>query len=194
MPRRPDANVKNDAIIDDEEERNREAGLLDDDALPEKETRAEKKRKALQLERLGELLVKLPAGKLARVPMPDDLAAAVVECRRILEKGARGGYRRQVQFIGKIMRFVDAQPIADALESMKQEDAPSAAAFRAAEVWRDRLMSEGDVALEALVKEKPAADRTLLRQLIRAKSGKVLFREIKALFDPPAPSTSADDE
>src|SRR4051794_1117713 len=135
------------------------AAWLDEE--PAKETRGEKKRKALQLERLGESLVKLPPAKFARVPMPDDLRAAVTEARRITH--TRGGYRRQVQFIGRIMRTLDAQPIADALESMKNEDAPSAAAFKKAERWRDRLMEEGDPALEALVVEAPAADRTKLR-------------------------------
>jgi len=151
-----------------------------------RETRGEKKRRATQLERLGESLVELTPAKLARVPMPDDLAAAVKEAQRI---SARGGYRRQVQLIGKIMRTVDAQPIADALERMNDEDAPSARSFKEAELWRARLIAEGDKALEDLVKERPQADRTLLRQLLRKKpphGAKELFRELKRLFDPPA--------
>src|SRR4051812_46681221 len=108
------------SLVVDESNKNRE--YLEQE--PDRETRGEKKRKALQLERLGEVLVKLPEGKLARVPMPDDLKGAVVEARRILAKSARGGYRRQINFIGKIMRTLDAQPIADALEQMKNEDAP----------------------------------------------------------------------
>lgn len=190
-----------DRIVDDEEAKNR--AFLDDE-LPPKETRGEKKRKATQLERLGESLVSLPPAKLARVPLPDDLRAAVVEAARI--KSSRGGYRRQVQFIGRIMRTVDAQPIADALESLKQEDAPSARSFRAAELWRERLIADGDKALEQLVKERGGADRTKLRQLLRqaqkeqketkekkdkgAPAGsksphatRALFRELKALFD-----------
>ncbi len=184
MTKRVKKRRADDALVPDEAQLNRE---LVDDEPPPRESRGDKKRRAEQLERLGESLVKLPPGKLARVPMPDDLDAAVHEARRILDKGAHGGYRRQVQFIGRIMRTLDAQPIADALERMKSEDAPSSAAFRAAERWRDRLMAEGDAALEALVQEKPDADRTRLRQLVRARSTRVLFREVKALFDPPAP-------
>jgi ribosome-associated protein len=164
--------------------------------LPEKETRGAKKRKATQLERLGESLVKLAGPKLERVPMPDDLRGAILEARRLLEKtSARGGYRRQVQLIGKIMRTLDAQPIADVLETLKSEDAPSSAAFRKAEVWRDRLLDGTDDDLDALFGAAPAllAERTHLRQLIRqakkertAKAPphaqRALFRELRVAF------------
>lgn len=160
-----------------------------------RETRAEKKKRAWQLENLGEALVKLPAGKLARVTLPEDLREAVMEARRIT---AHGGYRRQVQFIGRIMRTVDARPIAAQLDALEQEDAPSSAAFRAAERWRDRLIDEGDLALAALVVERPDVDRTALRQLARQavlekKRGKpphasrALFRALHALLREPAP-------
>ncbi|OGQ12042.1 MAG: hypothetical protein A2138_01065 [Deltaproteobacteria bacterium RBG_16_71_12] len=129
-----------------------------------RESRGAKKQRAQRLEKLGETLVALPAGKLARLELPDDLKAAVLEARRI---SAHGGFRRQIQFIGRIMRTVDARPIAAQLEALLQEDAPSSAAFRAAERWRDRLIAEGDVALAALVVERPEADRTALRQLMR---------------------------
>jgi ribosome-associated protein len=189
--RPPPASAPEPKLVADEQQMN--AAWLEEPQAPE--TRGEKKRKALQLERLGESLVTLPPAKLARVPMPDDLAAAVNEARRIKALGAHGGYRRQVQFIGRIMRTLDAQPIADALEAMRGEDAPSAAAFRAAERWRDRLIAEGDAALEELLRAKPGADPTRLRQLARqaqreraAKkpphAGRALFRELRALFGP----------
>ncbi len=160
------------------------------DAEEARETRAAKKERAWRLEKLGEALVKLPAGKLARLALPDDLKAAVDEARRIT---AHGGYRRQIQFIGRIMRTIDARPIAAQLEALLQEDAPSSAAFRAAERWRDRLIAEGDAALAALVAEQPNADRTALRQLARqavqerAKgkpphASRALFRALHALL------------
>lgn len=192
-PTRPSAEP---VLVADEREQN--AQWLEEQE--QRETRGEKKRKALQLERLGESLVKLPPAKLARVPMPDDLRAAVVEAQRIHALGAHGGYRRQIQFIGKVMRTVDAVPIAEALEAMKGEDAPSSAAFRAAERWRDRLIAEGDKALEELVKERPEVDRTSLRQLIRqaqkeqaaAKpphASRAVFRVLRELFLPAAAGT-----
>jgi ribosome-associated protein len=139
--------------------------LVEEDDRP---TRTAAKNAASQLERLGEQLVKLLPSQLARVELPDDLREAVVEAQRILVKNARGGYRRQVQFIGKIMRHVDAKPILAALEGLKDEGTRSDALVRQAELWRARLLDEGDVALEALVKERPTLDRTALRQLMRS--------------------------
>jgi ribosome-associated protein len=164
-----------------------------DDGEEAKETRGEKKRKALQLERLGESLVELPTPKLGRVPMPDDLAAAVREARRLKEIRALGGYRRQVQFIGKIMRNLDALPIAEALETMKGEDAPGSAAFQQAEQWRDRLVAGDDADLDALLLVLPSLDRTHLRQLVRqaqkeardnkpAHAARSIFRTLRPLF------------
>lgn len=171
----------------------------------ERETRGARKNRALQLERLGESLVKLAPAKLARVPLPDDLAAAVHEARRIEAMGARGGYRRQVQFIGRIMRTVDARPIAAALEALKGEDAPSSAAFRTAEFWRDRLVAEGDRALGELVRVVPGLDRTALRQLTRqaqkeTAQGKApharraLFRALRPLFLTGMQSDGTQDD
>jgi ribosome-associated protein len=165
-----------------------------DDELPARETRGDKKRRAEQLERLGESLIDLPEVKLARVPMPNDLAAAVREARRIRNNtSARGGYRRQIQFIGRIMRSLDAVPIAEALETMKREDAPSSAAFSRAERWRDRLVTGDDSDLDVLLTELPALDRTEARQLMRqaqkeAREGKpphaarALFRLLRPLL------------
>ena len=193
------------AIPVDEDRENRE--ITGADQGPVRVTRGEKKRRAEQLERLGESLVKLPPGKLVRVPMPDDLRAAVVEAQRIK---AHGGYRRQIQFIGKIMRTVDARPIAAALEAQKGEDAPSALQFVQAERWRDRLIAEGDAALFELVQQHPHADRTLLRQLARRAleeqearahgkdvprhASRGLFRTLRALFGGGVDTEPTDAE
>ena len=75
--------------------------------------------------------------------------------------GAGSGRSRQT---GRVTPPTDP---AAALEALKQEDAPSAASFKAAEHWRDRLIAEGDAALAELVQQKPDADRTTLRQLAR---------------------------
>ncbi|MCC7073801.1 MAG: DUF615 domain-containing protein [Deltaproteobacteria bacterium] len=168
----------------------------------ERETRAAKKERAWRLEKLGEALVKLPGGKLARLELPDDLKAAVMEARRIT---AHGGYRRQIQFIGRIMRTIDARPIDAQLQALLQEDAPSSAAFKAAERWRDRLVTEGDAALAALVVEQPTADRTALRQLARQAAlehskgkaphaSRALFRAVHALLRASTASGAAVDQ
>ena len=167
------------------ERHNRAQGLVDDGLVP-REPRREKKHRAWQLENLGEALIKLSPGKLSRVPLPDDLRAAVVEAQRIT---ARGGYRRQVQLVGKIMRTVDAVPIAEAVEALKHEGTLSSPAFRAAEKWRARLLMEGDAALTALLQERPDADATRLRQLLR-QAKKKTSTPVSAATPQTSPQTT----
>jgi ribosome-associated protein len=174
-------------------EKNREY-LDDSDDRP---TRTAAKNAAWQLERLGEDLIKLLPGQLARVEMPDDLRRAVMEAQRIMLKGARSGYRRQIQFIGKLMRQVDAKPILAAMEALQDEGTRSDALVRQAEMWRSRLLDEGDAALEELVKERPTLDRTALRQMLRSaqaeraagkpgRQQRELFRMLSGPFEGPA--------
>lgn len=176
---------------------------------PEREPRGEKKRKATQLEKLGEALVHLKPGQLARVPMPDDLRAAVVEAQRINEKRAFGGYRRQIQLIGKIMRTIDAVPVAAAYDALQQEGTMASLAFQKAEHWRSKLIADGDDAIALLAAEHPTLDRTTLRQCVRAAvaeqakqakspqtpstNQKKLFRILRELFEPAGALDSAGE-
>lgn len=190
------------------------------DEGPEREAKGEKKRRALQLERLGESLIRLKPGQLVRVPLPDDLDAAVKEAQRILAKKAFGGYRRQVQLIGKIMRTVDAEPIAKALDALKLEGTLASEAFQRAERWRTRLLDESgkavDDAIAELAVDVAAADgaarldRTALRQIVRAAqkeraaqqtnaqkpstAQKKLFRLLRELFEPGDGNADANDD
>ena len=136
--------------------------------------------------------------------MPDDLRAAVMEAQRIEAKGAFGGYRRQIQLIGKIMRTIDAVPVAAALDDLLTEGTLASAPFQQAEQWRTRLLDEGDAAIAALIDVAPGVDRTALRQLLRAATAekklqatkpettptnqKKLFRLLKDLFGPGGPA------
>ncbi len=79
----------------------------------EYKSRTQKKKEAQALQRLGERLVALPSGKLAAMELPDELLTAIKFARKIKSRGAR---RRQIQYIGVIMRNIDAQPIQTALE------------------------------------------------------------------------------
>lgn len=180
--------------------------------VSEREGRGEKKKRAWQLENLGEELINLKAGQLVRVPMPDDLAAAVHECRRILEKGGvRGGYRRQVQLVGKIMRTLDAEPIAKAIEALRLEGTKASEAFQLAERWRTRLLDGTDADIDVVCNEQPKLDRTQLRQTVRAAqkeraerllnrdkpstNQKKVFRLLREVFDPlSATNSSVDDD
>jgi len=179
------------------------------DEPAEREGRGAKKARALQLENLGEALVALKPGQLARVAMPNDLLVAVKEAQRIRDKKAFGGHRRQIQLIGKIMRTLDAEPIAKALDALAVEGTIASEAFQLAERWRTRLLDGGDDDIDALCAEQPKMDRTLLRQTVRAAqkerkeqalnyqkpstNQKKVFRLLRLVFDPRL-ATDVDDD
>ena len=79
-------------------------------------SRTRKKNEARALQRLGEQLVALPLGQLETMELPDELLAAIELARKIRSHGAR---RRQIQYIGALMRHIDPQPIETALERIR---------------------------------------------------------------------------
>ena len=79
-------------------------------------SRTRKKNEARALQRLGEQLVALPLGQLETMDLPDELLTAIEFARKIRSRGAR---RRQIQYIGALMRQIDPQPIATALERIR---------------------------------------------------------------------------
>ncbi len=123
------------------------------------------KRQMTALQKLGQTLVELSDKELARMPIEDDRVREVIlEARGIRSNSAR---RRHLQYLGKLMRSVDPAPIQQALDALHQQRRGNAAAFHVLEQWRERLLREGDPAIQALLEEHPGADRQLLRQLIR---------------------------
>ncbi len=164
---------------------------IDDDDESLYPSKSQLKRESHALQALGEELVELPQAKLAKIPMPEELAEAVALARKIK---ARGGLKRQLQYIGKIMRSIDAEPIAQALNELKSAAGKDAARFHRLEQWRDRLVTGGDAALEQLLEEYPHTDRQHLRQLIRnaqqeaaknkpPKSAREIFRYLRDLTE-----------
>lgn len=154
-------------------------------------SKSQLKRESHALQAMGEELVALPAAKLAKIPMPDELAEAVAMARKIK---ARSGLKRQLQYIGKIMRSIDAEPIAQALDDLKNAAGKETAKFHRLERWRDRLVAEGDSAFGELLEEFPSADRQHLRQLVRnaqreaaknkpPKSAREIFRYLRELSE-----------
>ncbi len=100
-------------------------------------SRSQRKRDMLELQELGERLVDLPKEVVDGFPLPDALRDAVVAARSIT---ARGGRKRQMQFIGRLMREVDAGPIRSALAELDGRGTVDKAAFRDAERWGARLV------------------------------------------------------
>ena len=155
-------------------------------------SRSQQRRDALEVLDLAHLLMDLPQGKLAAVPMPDDLRDLVHDCRRITANIAR---KRQTQFLAKAMRKED-EDVLDAIrrtfEHNREEARRSTAQLHLLEQWRERLLDEGDEALAELLEGHPDADRQKLRQLIRnakaereknkpPKAYRELFKVLKAL-------------
>ena len=159
-------------------------------------SRSQLKREAEALQDLGRELVRLTDAKLKSIPLPERLREAVMEARRIKSHGA---LRRQMQYVGRVMREVDAEPILAALERAKSVDHAAAARFHALEQWRDRLIDEGDKALGGWLDEWPGSDRQHLRQLIRnavsergtgkpAGAARALFRYLREVAEGEASS------
>jgi ribosome-associated protein len=161
---------------------------LRDDAFPQSRTRKKQADRALQ--RLGEDLLALSAEQLAAIEMPDDLIEAVRAGRRMTRHGAR---RRQLQYIGVLMRGIDAAPIREALEGIQRGDVRRAQAFKQLEAWRDALQEGQMAVVEEIIAQCPDADRQRLLQLVRnvrktvgtdqaAKTSRMLFRYLREVY------------
>ena len=122
------------------------------------------KREMTSLQKIGEKLINLSPGKLAKIPMSEELFEAVMLARRLKN---REGRRRQMQYIGKCMRSADSQKITMALESFDHQSEGFRQEQQKLEQWRDRLIAEGDRAISELMLVSPDIDRQHLRQLIR---------------------------
>lgn len=121
--------------------------MTDQEEPPSKSAR---KRESDDLQSLGEALIELPQSELDALPLPDVLRDAVMLARRIT---AHGGLYRQRQYIGKLMRKIDAQPIREALQARRDRERIATLRFRRLEQWRDRIVREGRPAVSQLAQE-----------------------------------------
>lgn len=116
-----------------------------------------------ELQALGVALVGLPETQLKSMALADDLLEAVREAKRIKSHEAK---RRQMQYIGRLMRDIDPAAIRSRLGEIEGNSAQASAAHRRLETWRERLVND-DAALTAFATEHPGADLQTLRTLIR---------------------------
>ena len=123
------------------------------------------KRKAAmdELQDIGVTLVGLPKEKLNKLDLPESLLDAVLEAKRITANGAT---RRQMQYIGRLMREVDTAPIIDQLQRWEGKNNAENAYFHQLERWRTRLIEE-EAALAEFIGLYPKADIQQMRTLIR---------------------------
>jgi ribosome-associated protein len=154
-------------------------------------SRTQKKKEDRALQKLGEALVALPPDQLERIDMPDELMDAVRFAAGTTRHGAR---RRQLQYIGALMRKVDPEPIRRALDGLSRGDVAKTLSFKRVEQWRQRLVAgDGDL-MEEILGRCPGAERQRLAQLVRnarkeagagpgVKSSRQLFRYLRQVSE-----------
>ncbi len=159
-------------------------------------SKSERKRQMRALQELGEKLVQLDAGALASVTIEDeDLNEAIAVARRIK---SREGLRRQMQYIGKLMRKIDTDAIHTRLDELAGGRRETARRFHALESLRDEALQDPHNGIEAILVEYPQADRQHLRQLVRRASqeasthkppaaARKLFRYLRELAEATLP-------
>ncbi len=148
----------------------------------------------------GEELLTLRADLMARLDLPEKLLDAIAQARKITNFE---GKRRQMQFIGKLMRPLDPEPIRAAIDEQKNGSAQLTLALHLAEQWRDKLIASDD-ALGDWLSEHPETDAQQLRALVRqarkdakpekpgeaprhGKSYREIFQLVRQTLAPEAP-------
>ena len=134
---------------------------LDTDSGPSK---TKLKKEAHDLQELGEALAELSSDRLDGLKIAERLRDAIAELRRTR---SFEGKRRQLQYIGKLMKFEDVEPLREAVAAFKLGSAKDTLALHQAEYWRDQLLAEED-AFERWIKEYPQTDGQQMRSLVRA--------------------------
>ena len=166
--------------------------------LPPSKTKV--KQQMHDLQDIGEQLVQLSNDQLKQLDLPERLSDAVREMKRISKFGAQ---RRQMQFIGRLMREINTAPIVAKLEVWGGKSRQHIAWLHQVERWRERLL-EDETALTQLLAEHPGADAQRLRTLVRnalkekellkpPKSYREIFQALREILPEPAPAPTAEN-
>lgn len=176
---------------------------MQDDTYPEDQVRPSKTKQKEAMHALRDLggeLVELSPSQLKRIELPEELLSAVRECQKITAHGAR---RRQMQYIGKLMRGVDEAPIRAGLALLRGESAAETARLHRLERLRERLLAD-EATLGDFAGRWPAEDLQRLRQLRRnalkeqeagkpPKSLRAIFQLLKTHEGQPAVQENGHD-
>ncbi len=152
-------------------------------------SKSQRKRDMDALKRLGEELLDFDSAALGRLDLPENLLEAIETAKKI---HAHGGRKRQLQYIGKLMRSVDPEPVRAAVEARRHNQATNTREFHLLEELREALITEGDSALATLLEHFPTADRQHIRKLARQarkeremnqppRAARRLFRDLREL-------------
>lgn len=156
----------------------------------ERPSKTQRKKQMHELQVLGERLLGLNAGQLDSIGLPDELRAAVAEAQGMPPRESR---RRQLQYIGRLMRNLDPEPIREKIAAWDGQSREHAARLHGIERWRERLLDD-EAALGEFLHERPGADSQRLRTLIRnaraerdaaraPKSRRELFRLLREILE-----------
>ena len=126
-------------------------------------SKSARKREAASLQELGVQLSALPDQEIKALGLPDTLFVALRDLRRLPSHGAQV---RQRQYIGKLMRSIDPEPVLAKLAERKRRHDMEIRHFQQIERWRDRLLSEPQSGVEELAVEYPHIDRDALAKLL----------------------------
>lgn len=125
-----------------------------------------------ELQNIGKALVELPKDLLKKLDLPESLRDQVLEARKISQNGAK---RRQLQFIGKIMRNIEVEPIQIQLDQLKQPSAQKVKLLHAAESWRNKMINNEN-GFEEFIALYPNVDSKKLEEMISSCRGVVNSR------------------
>jgi ribosome-associated protein len=168
----------------------------EDDLLDEETYRGPSKsslkRNSHAMQDLGQELMGLSGEKLKQLDLAPELLEAVLVGRSIT---AHGGLKRQRKFIGKLLRHTEIEPIQVKLLELKGQGVTLVRFQHQCERWRDRLLSEGDAAVNVFIGEHPEAERQKLRQLVREalaerdaakppRAARLMFKYLKEILAP----------
>nr|WP_315482740.1 ribosome biogenesis factor YjgA [uncultured Undibacterium sp.] len=167
-------------------------------------SKSELKRQMTALQKMGQELVDSARDRVKRVPMPEDVRDAILECQNITNHEGR---RRQMQFVGKKMRTLDEAEVAliqKTIDSWKGASKSETAAMHSLERKREKLLAK-DEALTELMAENPELDVQHLRTLIRnarkeqaenkpPKAYREIFQILKEIQNKNKAATASDDD
>ena len=156
-------------------------------------SKSQRKRDLDELKSLGWKLLEFSDDALRQLLLPDTLLEALRTAKKITAHGAR---KRQMQYIGKLMRDIDAAPVRAAIEAREHQQDINTRGFHLIEELRDRLIVEGDSAVPDVLAQFPRTDRQHLRKLVRQarkehearqppRASRQLFRYLRELQEEP---------
>jgi ribosome-associated protein len=140
----------------------------DDNTDDSEESKTQRKKRMTELQKMGEDLLSLNKKQLEQIDVPEPLLGALREYQRLPNRNE--AKRRQLQFIGKLMRGSDHESIRAALEKLRTPDRQEIRRGQDIEHWGERLLSGGEDDIQAFVETWPSAERQTLRQLLRRYS------------------------